>query len=108
MNRRETMIGLALAACAPFAARAQAWHNGALLALGHHSPVFRVFHAVMPGAGLFRVPAIFYHLVVNSDRYDAASIFTPEMVEATILWAQRWQAETQSYLEKKSPQALKP
>jgi len=44
----------------------------------------------------------------NSDRYDAASIFTPDMVEATILWAQRWQAETQSYLEKKSPQALKP
>jgi hypothetical protein len=44
----------------------------------------------------------------NSDRYDAAPIFTAEMVEATVLWAQRWQAETQSYLEKKNPQALKP
>jgi len=44
----------------------------------------------------------------NADRYDAAPIITAQMVEATVVWAQRWQAETQSYLEKKNPQALKP
>lgn len=30
---------------------------GILLALGSHTPLFRIFHAIIPGAALFRVPA---------------------------------------------------
>ncbi|HZE99758.1 MAG TPA: hypothetical protein VE981_22315 [Planctomycetota bacterium] len=57
------LSGLALAALGVSGARRQRflWAGaalaGILLALGSHSPVFRIFHLLIPGAGLFRVPA---------------------------------------------------
>jgi hypothetical protein len=43
----------------------------------------------------------------NASRYDAAPVLTENMVTATITWAERLQAETEAWFQKKHPQALK-